>query len=59
MGLLDYGATHLLIKWVPFFSVHWSGAKFIASAIGFAGNFALRKWLVFPNRGETKRKGGE
>jgi len=53
MGLLDYGATHALIGLIPFFGVHWSGAKLIASGIGFAGNFALRKWLVFPNRYRT------
>ena len=50
MGLLDYGVTHALIGLIPFFGVHWSGAKLIASGIGFIGNFALRKWLVFPNQ---------
>jgi glycosyltransferase involved in cell wall biosynthesis len=50
MGMVDYSVTHLLIGLVPFFGVHWSGAKFIASAIGFVGNFALRKWLVFPEK---------
>ncbi|MCL2220349.1 MAG: bifunctional glycosyltransferase family 2/GtrA family protein [Chitinispirillia bacterium] len=48
MGFLDYSVTHALIGLVPFFGVHWSGAKLIASGIGFIGNFALRKWLVFP-----------
>jgi glycosyltransferase involved in cell wall biosynthesis len=50
MGLIDYSVTHALIGLVPFFNTHWSGAKLIASGIGFAGNFALRKWLVFPRR---------
>jgi len=50
MGILDYGVTHALIGLIPFFGVHWSGAKLIASGIGFVGNFALRKWLVFPNK---------
>jgi hypothetical protein len=26
------------------------GSKLVASLLGFAGNFALRKWLVFPER---------
>ncbi|MDR3013690.1 MAG: bifunctional glycosyltransferase family 2/GtrA family protein [Chitinispirillales bacterium] len=47
MSFVDYSVTHLLIKTVPFFNTHWSGAKLIASGIGFIGNFALRKWLVF------------
>jgi putative flippase GtrA len=57
MGIIDYSVTHLLIALIPFFSTHWSGAKFIASAIGFIGNFALRKWLVFRESGRS-RKGG-
>jgi putative flippase GtrA len=57
MGIIDYSVTHLLIALVPFFNIHWSGAKFIASAIGFIGNFALRKWLVFRESGRS-RKGG-
>jgi len=52
MGAIDFGVTHLLIATVPLFSTHWSGAKFVASIIGFIGNFALRKFLVF---GERKR----
>jgi len=47
MGAVDFGTTHLLITAVPFFAVHWSGAKFIASILGFIGNFLLRKFLVF------------
>jgi len=50
MGFLDYGVTHAIIGLIPFFGVHWSGAKLIASGIGFIGNFALRKWLVFPEK---------
>jgi glycosyltransferase involved in cell wall biosynthesis len=50
MGIVDYSVTRLLIDTVPFFNVHWSGAKLIASGIGFIGNFALRKWVVFPNK---------
>ena len=53
MGAVDFGVTHFLIGFVPFFTTHWSGAKFLASLIGFAGNFALRKMLVF---GEKKRR---
>ena len=48
MGIVDFGVTRSLISLVPFFNLHWSGAKLIASGIGFIGNFALRKWLVFP-----------
>lgn len=51
---IDYALTHLLINYVPFFTTHWSGAKFIASLIGFIGNFALRKLLVFPNKKKGK-----
>jgi glycosyltransferase involved in cell wall biosynthesis len=46
MGLIDYGLTRSLVglAWNPV----W--AKFWASIGGFAGNFLLRKWLVFPER---------
>jgi len=47
MGAIDFGLTRLLITLTPFFALHWSGAKFIASLIGFIGNFLLRKFLVF------------
>jgi glycosyltransferase involved in cell wall biosynthesis len=57
MGIIDYSVTRLLIATIPFFNIHWSGAKFIASGIGFIGNFALRKWLVFRESGRS-RKGG-
>jgi len=50
MGILDYVVTHALIRLIPFFNAHWSGAKLIASGIGFVCNFALRKWLVFPSK---------
>ncbi|MCL2182939.1 MAG: bifunctional glycosyltransferase family 2/GtrA family protein [Chitinispirillia bacterium] len=54
MGLIDYSVTHALIAAVPFFNAHWSGAKLIASGIGFIGNFAFRKWLVFPKKKNTQ-----
>lgn len=50
MGIVDFGLTKLLLSAVPFFAVHWSAAKFWSSILGFAGNFLLRKWLVFPER---------
>jgi len=50
MGAIDFGVTQFLITVIPFFALHWSGAKFIASIIGFIGNFALRKILVFPEK---------
>jgi putative flippase GtrA len=50
MGVIDFGVTRLLITIVPFFTLHWSGAKFLSSIVGFIGNFALRKILVFPER---------
>ncbi|MCL1910999.1 MAG: hypothetical protein FWG13_02195, partial [Leptospirales bacterium] len=53
MGAIDFGVTRLLITVTPFFAMHWSGAKFLASIIGFIGNFVLRKMLVFP---EKKKK---
>jgi putative flippase GtrA len=53
MGGLDFVITRVFITMIPFFAVHWSGAKFLSSLIGFIGNFILRKILVFP---EKKRK---
>jgi len=53
MSGIDFVITYSLINLVPLFATHWSLAKFIASLIGFIGNFALRKLLVFP---EKKRK---
>ena len=50
MGLVDFTVTRFLIALVPFFTLHWSGAKFLAAIIGFAGNFVLRKALVFPGK---------
>jgi len=47
MGVIDFGITRFFITLVPFFSMHYSGAKFLASIIGFVGNFLLRKFLVF------------
>jgi putative flippase GtrA len=48
MGMIDFALTQGLIalSCVPLLS------KFIASLFGFAGNFALRKWLVFPEKRE-------
>jgi putative flippase GtrA len=44
MGLIDYAITRSLVgfAWRPV----W--AKFLASILGFIGNFLLRKLLVFP-----------
>jgi len=50
MGGIDFALTRFLIAIVPFFTLHWSGAKFLASIIGFIGNFALRKLLVFSEK---------
>jgi putative flippase GtrA len=50
MGGIDFALTRLLIAIVPFFTLHWSGAKLLSSIVGFIGNFALRKILVFPER---------
>jgi glycosyltransferase involved in cell wall biosynthesis len=54
MGFVDYGITTLLIglAWSPV----W--AKFWASALGFFGNFLLRKLLVFPDRKKAPPSGG-
>jgi glycosyltransferase involved in cell wall biosynthesis len=43
MGLIDYGATTglLALGISPFWSKSW------AVLVGFAGNFILRRWLVF------------
>jgi putative flippase GtrA len=54
MGGIDFALTRLLISIVPFFTLHWSGAKFLSSIVGFIGNFTMRKILVFPER---KRNG--
>ena len=47
MGIFDFGSTLQLIAWgvAPF----WS--KTIATGFGFVGNFLLRKYLVFPEKG--------
>jgi len=50
MGCIDFGVTRFLITIVPFFTLHWSGAKFLSSIVGFIGNFVLRRILVFPER---------
>jgi len=50
MGGIDFAVTHFFITLVPFFALHWTGAKFIAAIIGFIGNFALRKTLVFSEK---------
>jgi putative flippase GtrA len=54
MGAIDFTVTRLLITAIPFFTIHWSGAKFIAAIIGFIGNFLLRKLLVFPEKKRGK-----
>ncbi|MCL1948036.1 MAG: glycosyl transferase, partial [Chitinivibrionia bacterium] len=46
MGALDYGLTQGFIA----LSCGTFLSKYIASLFGFAGNFALRRWLVFPER---------
>jgi len=55
MGVLDFAVTRLLITVTPFFALHWNGAKFLSSIIGFAGNFILRKTLVFSERKKGKK----
>jgi dolichol-phosphate mannosyltransferase len=46
MGLLDYGITALLTAW----SLAPTTSKIVAVAVGFFGNFLLRRFLVFPKR---------
>jgi len=53
-GCIDFTLTRLLITITPFFTLHWTGTKSIASIIGFIGNFALRKILVFPKKKKGK-----
>jgi putative flippase GtrA len=55
MGAIDFGVTRLFITLIPFFALHWSGAKFLASLIGFIGNFILRKILVFPEKKKQRQ----
>jgi putative flippase GtrA len=52
MGLIDYGVTHGLLALAC--TALW--AKFWASILGFAGNFILRRMLVFPNKKNTKKR---
>jgi glycosyltransferase involved in cell wall biosynthesis len=49
MGGIDYAATRALVA----FARNPVGAKFWASLLGFAGNFLLRKMLVFPGNKKT------
>ena len=44
MGGIDWGLTRLLINWLH--APLWG--KFLASAVGFFGNYFLRRVLVFP-----------
>ena len=44
MGGIDWGLTRLLINWLH--APLWG--KFLASAVGFFGNYFLRRMLVFP-----------
>jgi glycosyltransferase involved in cell wall biosynthesis len=46
MGALDYGVTNGLIM----LSMGQIWAKIWSSVVGFFGNFALRKWLIFPEK---------
>jgi glycosyltransferase involved in cell wall biosynthesis len=50
MGFIDYGATNVLIHLGG--NMFW--AKFWASMLGFAGNFLLRRFLVFPEKRTRK-----
>jgi glycosyltransferase involved in cell wall biosynthesis len=45
MGAIDYGVTVSLLAIASAMT-----AKFIASVVGFLGNFLFRKYLVFPNK---------
>ena len=47
MGMIDFGITTGLLSLG--ISPFW--AKFWATVIGFAGNFILRRWLVFKEKG--------
>jgi glycosyltransferase involved in cell wall biosynthesis len=46
MGLIDYGVTMGLMSlaWSPFWSKFWG------AVIGFAGNFLIRRNIIFPER---------
>ena len=46
MGGIDWGLTRLLINWLH--APLWG--KFLASVVGFFGNYFLRRMLVFPMR---------
>jgi glycosyltransferase involved in cell wall biosynthesis len=48
MGTIDFGMTRALIA----LSGHVILSKFAAAVAGIAGNFLLRKWLVFPEGGK-------
>jgi putative flippase GtrA len=52
MGFIDYGVTSALIhlEWSMFL------AKFWASIVGFAGNFLLRRYLIFPEKRSRKSR---
>jgi putative flippase GtrA len=52
MGCIDFAVTWALIAlaWHPVWAKLW------ASVLGFAGNFILRKWLVFPGKSHQKRQ---
>jgi glycosyltransferase involved in cell wall biosynthesis len=47
MGTVDFGLTKALMALSGWDVL----SKFVAAAAGIAGNFLLRKWLVFPERG--------
>ncbi|GBR75516.1 glycosyl transferases family 2 [Candidatus Termititenax persephonae] len=46
MGVIDYGITGglLALLWSPLRSKFW------AAAVGFVGNFVLRRWVIFPEK---------
>lgn len=47
MGAFDFGVTMTLTRWgIP---AVWS--KTLAAGFGFVGNFVLRKYMVFPEKG--------
>jgi glycosyltransferase involved in cell wall biosynthesis len=54
MGFIDYGITYTLIN----IGGNTLWAKFWASILGFAGNFLLRRYLVFSEKKDGKRERG-
>jgi len=50
MGLIDFGLTRVFIALSGWLIL----PKFAAAVAGFVGNFLLRKWLVFPEKGSRR-----